>query len=369
MADAALDNTLYVAPVPEIDLRNFIKSAKSVRGSSKLDGVLSALIDTAYDPGISTSHRVAATDAICSFIKSSDGIVAQELYVKAFSVFLERADGARGKSMRQYLTALISTLKKINVGREHTVQHVLAQAFLTLRDQSSHATKIKPACQVLSIFLKEKVVDTQHVEAYLCQVDDKLTLKSFVKILFDWVRFAETAPVAGQTICALIHANPGFSWTAAVLQSVRDYPEILVNLRHHVFPMLFMAHGVDYLAYLKELGLHVLPLPRPGAMIQDIRPRGYLGRDSPDTTEKKGLLLASLQVGKEVGLVLDHCKHTPDFIVEISSNRVHRLDLDCVSVNSELLVSLNYIMLEFPVLSLNALRLKTFSMHNIVERP
>lgn len=315
MAVAALDDTLYTSPVAEAALRNFSKSAKSISGSDeKLPVVLRAFLNTAYEPGISISYRAAATDAICSYIKLCNGPITPELCVQAFSVFLDRSDGAKGKSMKQYLTVLVSTLKKAPFARdllwEEVARKVLVQVFQTIHGHSRHGIKTKAAFQVFSAFLKEKAVDQPHIEQYLSQVEVDLSFQSFVKTLFDWIRFADIAPVAGQAICAVIQTSPDVNWTYALVQSVQEYPESLMNLRHHVFPVLFMAKGVDYVAYLKDLGLDILPLICPDSDdARNLQPPDCSKRLLPMSAEKRALLFASLQVGKDVGLVLDHCKH------------------------------------------------------------
>ncbi|KAF2434532.1 hypothetical protein EJ08DRAFT_470303 [Tothia fuscella] len=322
-------------PVSEVVLRKFSRTfpghspayCGSNEGKTSISGAtLETFIDTAYDPEITVTHRAAATNAICSYLKSlanCNGIhplLSEELYSKAFAIIFERFEGAKGKSIRQLLNSyLVMFPKHPESVVENVWTAILSQVVRTLQVQGNHG-KVKAALMVLSVFLNDRVVSLRQLTKCSYQLqgldskssntlqEDQL-LWNFARTLFDWARYPESAPSAGQAICALIRSvkeqlvpETTIStpyWAVSLMNSMNEFPEALIYLRLYVFPTLFMIDFKDYIGFLEYLGLRTQPVP------------GI-------TTDT---FYSALQVGKEIGLVLESAASQPREIT-VSENHL-----------------------------------------------
>jgi hypothetical protein len=293
-------------------------------------GELEAFVETAYDPAITAGHRAAATNAICSLLgymrSANRATTLPEIWwFKIFSVILDCSEGAKGKSMRQLLSVLTGLLSFYDPALRKQIESqsltLVLEALLAQSDQG----RVKAAFQVLAMFLSKKVVTLERFIDFLLDFDGQpwiapsesisraLVLQGFTRKLFDWVQYQDSATAASQAICALLQGFEGASgqqkvanrgsnvlpfWIQPLIASLKDHPESLISLRYYVFPSLFAMDIQGYICFLDHLGMHDT---FDGSM--DITESM-----KPETTFLTDLLYASLQVGKETGIVLEACE-------------------------------------------------------------
>jgi hypothetical protein len=248
------------------------------------------------------------------------------LWFRIYAIILDRSEGAKGKSMRQLLGVLVELLPKYSDTQRKTIEtQALACIFRTLLAQSDQG-KVKASFQVLVMFFSKNVISLEQFVDCLLAFEGRplvadansskdLVLRNFTRKLFDWVQYQDSAPAAGQAICALLQcvddvnnrvkvtedsSTPLPFWVEPLLASLRDHPESLLNLRYHVFPTLFTMDIQDYICFLNHIGLHKL---FAGAKFE-----GVITSSSGEEYIFRNLLYAALQVGKETGFVLDICE-------------------------------------------------------------
>jgi hypothetical protein len=305
---------------------DYTVSSSSDIGISGFDAIIDKFIETAYDAEIVASHRAAATNAICSAVGHAQSIrvrqpLSKDRWFKIIAVVLDRSDSAKGKSMRQLLGVLISTLTSFDAAESEVIKNeTLHLVFGILLSQSDHV-KVKPAFQIVSVFLSKKVISlevfTSRLRNFISKdldqdtapKPDRAILQEFAEQLLNWFRFLDAAPAAGQTFCALIKVfaqnenqitadigTPAFGvfWIEPLISSFSAYPDAAANFRHHLLPELFALDIANYVELLEKLGLY----------------EWLETRDSSDYNASRiNLLYTSLQVGKETGIVLDASKY------------------------------------------------------------
>jgi hypothetical protein len=297
-------------------------SSSSDSGFSDFDAIIDNFIKTAYDAEIGTSHRAAATNAICSAIGHAQSVglrqpLSQDRWFNALSVVLDRSDSAKGKSMRQLLGVLVALLPSFNAAESESIKNEsLHLIFGILLSQSDHV-KVKPAFQILSVFFSKKVISLEKFTSRLrvfmsddlggntAPKTDRAILQDFAKDLLDWMRFLDAAPGAGQTFCTLIKVlaqrekqiltETGASaletfWVEPLISSSMAFSGAAANFRHHLLPELFALDISDYVEFLETLGLNQWLAT---------------GDSNGCNAVRTNLLYTSLQVGKETGIILD----------------------------------------------------------------
>ncbi|TID14586.1 HEAT repeat protein-like protein [Venturia nashicola] len=316
-------STFSTIPVAEDALRHF---SKTVHLNSKTqnetltanwDLTIDAFIKTAYDAEIDGNHRAAATNAICSAVGHALKIrtsrpITKDQWLDVLTVVLDRSDSAKGKSMRQLLIAMVKTLPSLDqhdgtLIRNETLQLV----FKILLSQQSDHVKVKPAFQVVSIFLTKQAVNLEDFVSQLrifmvidldkdsAARSDREILQRFAEALMNWMRFTDSAPAAGQTVCALtkmvaseqkclVQKSDKVSeafWIHPLMTSFSAFPEAIAHFRHHLLP-----------------GLLALDSSTCKDLLEALRIAEWLKGERVPRTQ---LLYTSLLVGKEMGIVLE----------------------------------------------------------------
>ncbi len=128
---------------------------------------------------------------------------------------------------------------------------------------------------------------------------------TFVLSTLRWISHHDLAPAAGHitsTFFQELHeqSSEGLKyrhsvthlplWVEVLQRSVLRDPNVLESYKHHVFPALFKVNCSDFRTFLEYLGL------------KELRSELSLSTLSPLAL----LLFASLQVGKELGMVKEH---------------------------------------------------------------
>ncbi|KAE9992852.1 hypothetical protein EG327_007479 [Venturia inaequalis] len=310
-------------PVAEDTLRDFSKTVhlnsetQNEILTANWDLTIEAFIKTAYDAEIDGSHRAAATNAICAAVGHAPKIgnsrpITKSQWLDVLAVVLDRSDSAKGKSMRQLLIAMVKLLPLLDpldakVIRNETLQLV----FKILLSQQSDHVKVKPAFQIVSIFLAKQAVKLEDFVSELrifrgidldndsARRSDREILQSFAEALMNWMRFTDSAPAAGQTVCALtkmmaseqkhLAMKPDESseafWIHPLITSFSAFPDAIANFRHHLLPELL-----------------ALDSSACGKLLQALCLAEWLKGEGVPRTQ---LLYTSLLVGKEMGIVLD----------------------------------------------------------------
>lgn len=288
--------------------------------------ITSKLIATAYNPLIHIGHRGAALNALCSLIGRAKILgnecrVTKDTWFQIFSIFLDRSNSIKAKPLRQLLSCLVNLMTDYEDSEKGEVRdRALSDVLRVLVLQSDHV-KIKPALQVLSFFISKQVVSNKELEVHIGAlrtnaIDQHRSPVPFVdnfnwllQILFDWIRFEDAAIPAGQAACVLVksisqrdssecevdHQRPSPFWAEPLAASLRKSTEDLSKFRSHLLPELFKLDISFYAKFLEQLGLHRILHSSTQSAEQGA---------SPDEDEA-AILFMCLEVGKEVGIVLE----------------------------------------------------------------
>lgn len=214
--------------------------------------------------------------------------------------------------MRQLLIAIVKILPSFDTNEKIEIRdETLQLIFQILLSQQSDHVKVKPAFQVVSIFLTKEAVKLEDFVSQLrvfvgfdlgkdtAPRSDREILQYFAEALMNWMRFTDSAPAAGQTICALTKimaseekqlvsktdAMTEAFWIEPLITSFSAFPDAIANFRHHLLP-----------------GLLALDSFASEGLLQKLRIAEWLKGEGVPRTQ---LLYTSLLVGKEMGIVLD----------------------------------------------------------------
>lgn len=222
--------------------------------------------------------------------------------------------------MRQVLVLLTSLLNnEISQGRGDVVRMEAVEKLLDILFFHPSRVQAKSALQALDHFLQKKILSIPDLLTVFLEKSKNLSsdarpaedsssaLQRLLRLLLDWVSHNDSALAAGHLtsrVVSLSQKSDGFQdvdidgseiqpfWSQPLVSSIRDHHEQTPNYHNYVFPGLFKLDINDYFNFLVGLGLYK-----------------YLGDDagqsSVDDPIVIELLFASLQSGKELGLVQD----------------------------------------------------------------
>ncbi|KAI9869949.1 MAG: hypothetical protein M1830_004896, partial [Pleopsidium flavum] len=314
--------------------------------------VLCAILRTASAIGISSTHRAAACNALCGFLEHGlvsttlelrSLIISNDVWQEAFTIYLNRSEDAKPKSMRQVLVTLTAILSKWpNPGQALVVRNRAVNTLLSIILGTDSRSKVKPALQALEHFTSKGVVpildvvvslqglgnrnpgqllsgsvlpqcaeagtvavvefDDTHLSEPPLLASSEASIEFFVITLLEWVSHSDVAPAASRFISTFFkvlrkqdskdvryyHSVTKLPlWVSPLKRSVEQRLEGLEFLKHHVLPALFILDSHDMLQFVRSLPLeHLLSGTFPNA-------------DWPEVL----LLFSSLQVAQGLGLV------------------------------------------------------------------
>lgn len=289
---------------------------------------LSIAIQTAHRAEVAPAQREDAIKAICStFSLREDSrlplVDAQDqLLCRAFDIVFDRSSVTKGKVMRQLLVLLVDRTAQCNPNsKQKALYNVLRKAF-TILDCRSQQTKVKAALQVLSLLLNKNVIGPDRlaacyfdfnspsavIEGNSVRLDDKFQV--LLNIILSWTRNRDATHAVGNMVELLVRRwkvqqskvdsrNTLESipiWANALTESISSHPGDLHDYRSYIFPALFKVDASDYLAFLQNLGLDRLLSNSHNNKRTELIERDELMND---------LLYVSLQVGKEIGLIVE----------------------------------------------------------------
>ena len=224
--------------------------------------------------------------------------------------------------MRQLLVALINVTKNQEpILKQRLVKSLLLRTFRIICRQGDQV-KGKAALQVLSTFLSQGLIGLEQLAGEYSDFQAKNPpletssapsaeqVQEILQCLFSWVGNRDTSRAAGHTVMICVRGWKVLQftdgkgqvpeglpiWASPLLRSMLEHPEALQEFKNQVFPELFAINTADYLAFLEHLGLQ-------GMLQQD---HGNISNPRSDKEEFIEIILyASLQVGKETGLVVE----------------------------------------------------------------
>jgi len=224
--------------------------------------------------------------------------------------------------MRQLLVALINITKNQEpILKQRLVKTLLLRTFRMICRQGDHV-KGKSALQVLSTFLSQGLIGLKQLAGEYSDFQSKRPpsevspgrfaeqVQELLQRLFSWVVNRDTVRVASHTVLICIREWKVLQftdgkgqfpkglpiWALPLFRSMLEHPEALQEFKHQVLPELFAINAADYLAFLEHLGLHGMLRQNHGG-ISNFR------SDKQEFTET--ILYASLQIGKEAGLIVE----------------------------------------------------------------
>ncbi|PPJ54294.1 hypothetical protein CBER1_06556 [Cercospora berteroae] len=307
-------------------IRDFVpRSAADDDQSQATQQLLDTLNDVLFTSGyliLGIAHRVAAWNTLCSLIDQSlqsdidlvkNIVWDQDVWKRAFELYLNHAHNARPKSSRQLLVTLTNTLQK-QAGSSRTQSiGIASQTLVASLIDYEDAPRAKAAIQLLTNLLAKRLLQVgQLPSAFTLQrpgiqiVDDRLNASDLLEVFFRWLGRGDFGSTIASGIAVVLDKlDEQIATDAHFGSSVKDarvwrtplesvYVQGNVNvddLRAHILPMLFKRQDTEFASFLQDHGIEV-------------------GRDtsaaSSGSDPYAGLLYAALQTGKSLGLLVEH---------------------------------------------------------------
>jgi hypothetical protein len=313
----------------------------------QLHAVIDPVLETANIVDLSASHRTAVSNAVCSIIEkcqaSSVDYVRNELlddtiWFRLFMIFLERSDDAKGKSIRQMLLVLTNVLLKTGAASDLSVR--ATSTLLDIICARQDRVKVKPALQGLAHFLLKGVVTiSQLLDLYTPPSptesrteNEQQIIQSLFRMILSWVVHHDTSLSAGHLIKNYLghvrrrmitsssdsHISP--IWIEPVVKILHLWPDRIQEFKTHVFPHCFLPNVEEYLKFLSYLNFsrHIVS----DGDSPDLMKNSVAGSNGLTSFEEFTIILASMQTGKELGIVKDIGKRYRRF--EILANNAGR---------------------------------------------
>lgn len=183
------------------------------------------------------------------------------------------------------------------------VQHLLQ--VLLGSDTQSYA---RPALTMLAHLLKKDIISLKELYAssLLSPSSDETSFLASVQLLLGaslrWIAKADLGSVIGHLVSVAldkIFSEPAFNdivkstiWGQPLRNFLLQHLDVIDQCRSHVLPILFKSGLKDYFSFLQMVGLYDL------SQSSTLPLNGVLGGEAH-------ILLASLQVGKELGFVVE----------------------------------------------------------------
>lgn len=251
--------------------------------------LLERLLRTAEEPRLEAAHRAAVCDTLCGFLEQGsvspvDDLrsicLSPSLWKRTLNMYLMRSGDAQAKPMRQVLIVLVKLLSMIPEGEVAIfITNETAHRCLSLIYSHEDISSVRAALNIMEFFLSKYKITafsliemasdlsadshppegfrasptpsgTGPTEAELSKVRN---VPEFVAVLMGWMQEADVAPAAGRLIISLFKAyREGIGsadsvtsspstvplWLPPLLEALREQPEVVDNIEHHVLPGL-----------------------------------------------------------------------------------------------------------------------------------
>lgn len=291
--------------------------------------MLSLLQETADQPSLAQSHRVAACNALCGFIhvclRSANAglrtlVAANQVTDNLLGIYLNRYETFKSSTTKQILTSLVGLLSNSPSNVQISGHRLTAtRKLLEILVQSKDHVKAKPALLALSFLISKSIIKPRVVVAAFQNIHypvatelNLLALERFLSTILKWVSFSDVAATAGGFIPLFLRRleddgdardfSEGIIWVQPLVRFASMTPEKLITIKHYLLPGLFRLDVRHLLQYLQQLGLEERIGLREGP------PRELQESFGSFTVPLRPLnldilLSSSLQVGKEQGLI------------------------------------------------------------------
>lgn len=242
---------------------------------------------------------------------------SSELYLQLFDLYLEWNEADAERSLRLILDLLVDLMGRVEErqGSDSTKLTVL-DSLVSIVARQSTKPLAKSAIMVLDRFLSKSVVSLSEIgtrykglRGLEPAVSDLQLWKTYLSELFNWMRIQFVCPVAGKFVTTVYRqlraeSDKGFLsdsgnkftvdlWYEWLLGFLMSEPLLLDGIKNYIFVPLFKSEKGESLAFLEMMNRLDKDVISP-----------QIDLDVPAT-----LRLASLEVGKRVGLVEEPGTH------------------------------------------------------------
>lgn len=257
---------------------------------------------------------------LCGFIeqccKSSseevrDWAFSSEVYLRLFDLYLEWNEADAERSLRLVLDLLVDLMIRGQAKPDcESTKLTVLETLVSIVARQSTKPLAKSAIMVLDRFLTKSVVSLSEVgtkykelKGLETAISDIQLWKSYLAELFSWMKIQFVCPVAGKFVATIYKQLRGESeagflsasekkltvelWHEWLLEFLMSDPTLLEGIKNYIFITLFKSERTESLAFLDMMNRLDKDTVSP-----------QVDMDIPAT-----LRLASLEVGKRVGLV------------------------------------------------------------------
>lgn len=303
----------------------------SNRTCRALHEIVGPILDTADQADLTPSHRSAACNILCAIVdkcQASDvqyakhAVLDDFVWGRMFDIYLQRSDNAKGKSVRQLLLVLTGALLKDQNPRTIELSERTATTFIDIVCHRQDRLKVKPALQGLAHFLQKDIVKIpQLIETYSRSLGhsngsvNSVTASSLLTRFLAWIVHHDTSLSAGHLVKNFLAQLRRSStpeepsnaksttpiWIQPVVECLQQWPDRTQEFKTHVFPHCFLPNFDEYLYFLSYLRFqhHV------GYGLPHLFDSLCGERNSVEDFGEFKILLASIECGKELGIVRD----------------------------------------------------------------
>ena len=279
--------------------------------------LLNGFIRTSEHFSISKPHRTAAFNALCGFLEQGiislapevrDLCFATSTWERVFKLFIERSEIAKAKPSRQVLMTLVKLLVK-NPDRDavSSLQELVLSRSLAIIKEQKERTCVKPAMQILEIFLNRAILDASRIVRVLprgnprgdaelnitttCKSQGKISgpcshrclVEDLVRDVLHWIQYDDIAATSGRLLVSFLKSFHSLEsmrqqspyiplWAGPLKQVIRETPETIEAVEHHIIPGLLRLDAADSHAFLNGLPLERMKNGNYGGLVEeDIR--------------------------------------------------------------------------------------------------
>jgi len=239
--------------------------------------------------------------------------------MRAFSLYLSQSHNARPKSSKQLLSTIASALRRLSDRAESLSDRtIVAETVISHLICSDDHTKAKASAMALGQFLIKDILSLDLVLDMFwrtrgCRESlNKLQeLRELLIVLFRWLGRADFGSTIGHLVAVVLNKHESCSeedheahaapvWSGALKQAHRQAAVDVADLRVHILPVLFRRNVRDFVLFIRDVGFRAL-------VGDDDLPDEGSGKHPLPEPE---LLYASLQTGKDLGLLCEEDERT-----------------------------------------------------------
>jgi hypothetical protein len=229
--------------------------------------VIGPLLDTAASPDLGSGHRAAVCNILCAILERcqalelhfvQEAILDDSIWSRAFTIYLEKSDGAKGKSVRQVLVTLTSILLRNQTPRAFELQEWAIAILVDITCQRQDRVKVKPALQGLAHFLQKDIATIPRLIAIHAKIlgrspeasAGRPDVQPLFSTLLSWIVHHDTSLSAGHVIKnflaqlrrtsyqdpSTVYDSVTSVWMKPVVECLHQWPDRIQEFKTHVFP-------------------------------------------------------------------------------------------------------------------------------------